>query len=348
MGTTADKLQRALDNKNAIKNVINHNGGNVDDVFSTYAPVLDELLKKSGGKIEGVDTSNNQITIEETAQFESVTIQKPNTYIDVNGLGSTISINNGVTITYENGSVEAENLTAENIKKDISILGVTGSYEGNGGSGSTLKTLLDTTKNARHLFYSYQGDNLGDLIQYSDTENVIDFTEMCRYCSKATIFPRIDTSNGQNFGGMFWEASNFIDIAPLNTIKGIYFNQMFYYISKIKKIDISYFYSSSTSNSYRMSYGCYSLKAFIIRSFGENYVLDSQAFSNCYHILGTVNSTYNPNGDKDGYIYVPRAMISVLSETTNWSTLSSQFRALEDYTIDGTTTGIFDEGKAGI
>ena len=74
-------------------------------------------------------------------------------------------------------------------------------------------------------------------------------------------------------------------------------------------------------------------------------VLNSNLFNNCYHILGTVNATYNPAGAKDGYIYVPRNMIETLSNATNWSAYASQLRALEDYTVDGTTTGDLDESK---
>jgi hypothetical protein len=75
------------------------------------------------------------------------------------------------------------------------------------------------------------------------------------------------------------------------------------------------------------------------------------ALENCYHILGTVDSTYNPNGDKDGYFYVPRALLSDDDATkdyrraTNWATYASQFRALEDYTVDGTITGDLDPNK---
>jgi hypothetical protein len=78
---------------------------------------------------------------------------------------------------------------------------------------------------------------------------------------------------------------------------------------------------------------------------------NTNAFTGCYHILGTVDSTYNPNGDKDGYFYVPRALLSDDDATkdyrraTNWSTYASQFRALEDYTVDGTITGALDPTK---
>lgn len=45
------------------------------------------------------------------------------------------------------------------------------------------------------------------------------------------------------------------------------------------------------------------------------------------------------------HIYVPRALIEEYKAATNWSTYADQFRALEDYTVDGTTTGELDESK---
>ena len=46
-----------------------------------------------------------------------------------------------------------------------------------------------------------------------------------------------------------------------------------------------------------------------------------------------------------GYIYVPAALINSYKSATNWTTFSAQFRALEDYTVDGTITGALDESK---
>ena len=45
------------------------------------------------------------------------------------------------------------------------------------------------------------------------------------------------------------------------------------------------------------------------------------------------------------YIYVPAALVDSYKAATNWSTYSAQFRALEDYTVDGTTTGELDPTK---
>jgi hypothetical protein len=46
-----------------------------------------------------------------------------------------------------------------------------------------------------------------------------------------------------------------------------------------------------------------------------------------------------------GYIYVPAALIDSYKCATHWSTVSSQFRDLQDYTVDGTVTGELDESK---
>lgn len=46
-----------------------------------------------------------------------------------------------------------------------------------------------------------------------------------------------------------------------------------------------------------------------------------------------------------GHVYVPRALVDTYKAATNWSTYAAQFRALEDYTVDGTITGELDESK---
>lgn len=103
--------------------------------------------------------------------------------------------------------------------------------------------------------------------------------------------------------------------------------------SKIKKI---------ASNAFA---NCYSLKTVVLRE-NQLATLDNQnAFNKAYHFTGTVDATYNPNGLKDGYIYVPRALVESYKTATNWSNYASQFRALEDYTVDGTITGELDESK---
>ena len=67
--------------------------------------------------------------------------------------------------SYATAQVEDENLTAENIKKDVEVLGITGAYEGSGGSGD-LTTVKVTFVNQSASF----GINVNGAIQFeSDT-----------------------------------------------------------------------------------------------------------------------------------------------------------------------------------
>lgn len=77
-------------------------------------------------------------------------------------------------------------------------------------------------------------------------------------------------------------------------------------------------------------------------------ILRKTSIVNCD--ISAFNGTkYATNGAGGAYVYVPRALISTYQSATNWATLyaahSDMFRALEDYTVDGTTTGDFDESK---
>lgn len=269
---------------------------------------------------------------------------------------------------YAKAQIVDSNLEPQNIVKDVTILGVTGTFDG-GSSGSMAKQYIEANNgSASSMFNGFLGLSVDSLIKYSDTENIKDFSKMyndCKKittfplidtsngtnfsymyytCSSATSFPQIDTSNGENFSYMYCECGNVTSFA-INTNLAVSLSNMFYRCTKATKIDITKFNFSSTSSSNKLCSGCFKLKAFIIRSFGASYVLSSNSFGSCYFMLGQTHSTYNPNGEQ-GYIYVPRAMIETLQNETNWSAM--QFRALEDYTKDGTTTGEFDDEKAGL
>ena len=58
-----------------------------------------------------------------------------------------------------------------------------------------------------------------------------------------------------------------------------------------------------------------------------NYI----SLEGCYHFNGTQNDAYNPNGDKDGYIYVPDDLVESYKTTTGWSTYASQIKPLSEY-----------------
>lgn len=197
--------------------------------------------------------------------------------------------------------------------------------------------LLDTSK-VEYMGYMFRGSRI-KTIPLLDTRNVKDMSHMFNQ-SEISVFPQIDTSNVENMNYMFYTTS--VTNIKLNTLNVTTIDYIFKNCSDLEKVELSYWNFDKTSASFS---SCSSLKTIIIRGFGEYYAINTNIFNDCYHILGIQDATYNPNGDKDGYIYVPRSKVDTLKSATNWSSFASQIRALEDYTVDGTTTGELDETK---
>lgn len=120
----------------------------------------------------------------------------------------------------------------------------------------------------------------------------------------------------------------------------------FYACDSLKLVDLS-----SAINIGICSFaGCASLAALILRNTDSLCILGDDAFGRAEKTVIQNNSitrvyTSNLISKGAGYIYVPRALIEDYKATENWSAYASQFRALEDYTVDGTTTGELDESK---
>ena len=166
---------------------------------------------------------------------------------------------------------------------------------GGGSGGSTLKTLLDATKSTSYLFYKYSGTSIDGLISYNDTENVTNMSYMFSNCLSLTTIPQLNTSNVTNM------------------------TSMFEYCYKLETIDITHMKITSTSYSMFFALGCFSLTKLIIRNMTTIPTLNSNAFNGCYHFTGETDSTYNPQGLKDGRIYVPDDKVDELKTATNWS-----------------------------
>lgn len=209
------------------------------------------------------------------------------------------------------------------------------------GGGNTLKTLLDATKSAYYLFYNYKGISVNDLISYNDTENVTKMESMfinCRNlttipqlntssatnmssmfenCSNLTTIPQLDTSNVTNMRQMFKSCIELLNTIKLNTIKVTNMYRMFYQCKKLTTIDITYLDAQDKSS---FLYGCFSLTKLIIRNMSTIPTISETEFNSCYHFTGTTSETYNPQGLKDGRIYVPDDKVDALKTATNWST----------------------------
>lgn len=90
---------------------------------------------------------------------------------------------------------------------------------------------------------------------------------------------------------------------------------------------------------------CRSLKAVVLRSKESPYFRLSDVEGAAEHAFFRT-----PIGDGTGYFYVPREMIPAWQTACADAelTIGNQFRALEDYTVDGTVTGELDLTKMGL
>ncbi len=144
-------------------------------------------------------------------------------------------------------------------------------------------------------------------------------------CSKlATVaLPLVTTISDNAFNSC--SSLTTVEFPLVTSIASYAFN----YCSKLTTVDLP-LVTTIGNNAFS---GCSELKTLILRSSGICKLSVANSF----------NSTLIANGT--GYIYVPSALIESYKTAANWSTYAAQFRALEDYTVDGTATGALDETK---
>lgn len=268
MGTTAQKLNKILETKEAIRTAINNKGGTLTttDTFASYPSAIDSL--PSGG------TDWLKEYLDET---------KDARYLFCG------SASGGGRTTWGN------NLTYERLQKLLNY---------------------DTTSSVTYMSYMFYNCKKLTTIPLIDTSLVTEIDGMFENCSSLTTIPQLNTSNVIFMNYMFQDCSNLITIPQLDTSKVNYMPYMFSGCYKLVTIDITHM--ASTNNNF--AYNCFSLTKLIIRNMTTIPPLDSSAFTNCFHFTGTTDSKYNPQGLKDGRIYVPDDKVDALKTATNWST----------------------------
>lgn len=125
----------------------------------------------------------------------------------------------------------------------------------------------------------------------------------------------------------FYDCESLVDIkipAVTTITEGAFAN-----CGSLAKVDIS---TNVNLRGYTFSY-CSVLSTVILRSESLCSLVATDVFSQSLI------------GSGAGYFYVPAALVDSYKSATNWSNYASQFRALEDYTVDGTITGELDETK---
>ena len=98
----------------------------------------------------------------------------------------------------------------QNIKKDVTVFGVTGTYEGSGGGSSDYNVKLVPTNGRITAYITKISENL-------DTSSVTMMDSMFGSCTNLTEIPLLDTSNVTNMGSMFINCTSLTTIPLLNT-----------------------------------------------------------------------------------------------------------------------------------
>lgn len=215
-------------------------------------------------------------------------------------------------------------------------------YEANGGNPDELPDNLTTTLLGAIASVASGGGNTGGddtggggsdldaLIDGSITEVTSNVETVVQYaCYYGTFLTSVNLPNATTIGKESFKFCNKIETFLCPNVTKID-QQGLYSCGNITGLDFLHPVELGAQS----LYGLLKIKFLILRS-NEN--LSTLQNTNAF-------STSNISS-KVGYIYVPRDLVDSYKSATNWSTYASQFRALEDYTVDGTITGELDESK---
>ena len=296
MGTTAQKLNKILETKEAIRTAINNKGGTLTttDTFASYPSAIDSLPSGGGDPLKEF--------LDET---------KDASYMFCGDTNDSSYSTWHYNLTYQ----RLQKLLKYNTTSSVTDMsGMFFSCE-----KLTTIPLIDTSlvTNMSSMFYFCL--SLTTIPQIV-TSNVTNMSWMFSNCNSLTTIPQIVTSNVTNMKRMFNSCRELTTIPQLDTRKVTSMLGMFAYCYKLTKIDITHMNITSTSNSDSFAYSCYSLTKLIIRNMSTIPSLATNAFNNCYHFAGTTDPTYNPQGLKDGRIYVPDDKVDALKTASGWST----------------------------
>ena len=179
--------------------------------------------------------------------------------------------------------------------------------------------LLDTSKvtNMNGMFHKCAIET----IPLIDTSACTEMAKMFQQCTKLKTLPAIDTSNVTDMSYMFYGCTSLETMLILNTNNVSNMGFMFQNCTALNTVNFTSIDNLTGTIAIGATFkNCYSLTKLIIRNMTRIPALNTTTFNGCYHFTGTVHETYNPEGLKDGRIYVPDEYVASLKVSTNWST----------------------------
>lgn len=241
----------------------------------------------------------------------SPTIQKQ----EFNGLYEKVNVN-GVTNEIDT------NIISENIKENVSILGIRGSYVG------------AKYKPRKVSFYQYKGTDLNYELTNLDTSLVTEMNSMFAYNQNITSLnlSNFNTSNVTTMNMMFYQMSEItsINASSFDTSKVTNMSSMFSGCSKLTSVDVSSFNTRNVTNMSSIFSSCNVITRLDLSSFYIDSATDiSYMFDGCraltYLDIRNFNFTSKISSYNNLFRYVPTNCLIIVKDSTAKSWLISKF-----------------------
>lgn len=276
-GTTTVRPDSGYDGLSDVGVTVATSGIDTSDATATAS----SIVKGRTAYVKGEKITGN---VEEVPAFNSRSYTANKNNISTDSFNQTVrvpvSINKDILFR-ANSNVNAEapysgvaraiKLTADKLKKDEVVLGITGTYEGEGGGtlvvpdgmrfaySSVIPENLDMSnvRNCEYMFYNYRGTAL----------NINNF--------QLTVITHAY--------GMFSNCSNLteLNVSNLDTSNVAALSNMFYYCSNLQNI-VNNFNTSSATNTQKMFMNCKKLQTINVTNWDLSNVKDlGQMFDTC-------------------------------------------------------------------
>lgn len=236
------------------------------------------------------------------------------------------------------------NLTADKVKKDETVLGVTGTYEGdnindyfntvtsdagmsfmNTTIAGCIKKLppLDTSKST-NMQYMFQDCTELISIPEMNTSNVTTMNGMFSGCRKIETIPNIDTSKVTDMYRMFNNCYSLVSIPEMNTQNVTSMGYMFAYCNNLTSIPEMN--TSKVTNMNNMFYNCYNLAIIPILNMNKVTNLENM-FTGCSPTEASLNNILSSlltatvyTGTKTlQYIGLTQEQAQICTTLSNWA-----------------------------
>ena len=289
-------------------------------------------LTSSSGQTFNPESGKNaitSITVTPNNQTRTVTPTTSQQSLSVN---SGYSGNGTITVNAVTSSID-QNIQPENIKKDVVILGTTGTYEGSGGIGITREVsangtyqmpasdftfslpsnAIDVGKNALYFAFYYctslTSVDLSSLTKISGNSALYSAFQNCSYLTTVDLSSLTTVSGMNTFRSAFQICTSLtsVDLSSLTTVNGdAIFYSAFNSCTSLTSVDLSSLTTVSGNYAFQYAFaGCTSLTSVDLSSLqiiGEevysSYQLNVGQFSSCFSGCNNLTSISFPNLEK--------------------------------------------------